>query len=479
MFILYFKKLIFSPFITVDHFYKLCKIYHMVKSFLKEVLLGFSSLSDKKIGRDAAPVRLLLAVSGGADSMAMLSAFLELKSDINAEIFVITVNHNIRPENETLGDAQFVLDFCKNKCPCILTEIPKNRVFDEARSRKTGIEDAARFLRYNEFEKTADSLNADYILTAHNKNDNYETVLMRLFQGAGPEALMGISPRRGRFIRPLLNISRSEIEEYLKEKNIPWREDATNFETSYLRNKVRHNLIPALTVCFDGWQSGLDKSLAKIRAQNDFITDSYRTKKEAWILDKNKKGVACCRCKFLFFVSLEEALKLKFLQEGLILLKGKRRIPYSVFEDLMKLSDTKNIIFSGGFCIKKEGDSVLLFKDENEEKPGDVFYSIWIDKPCTFNTPAGTFRAVEKENGFFIVHESDKTCGIGPFKPPFCVRSRLFGDEIETSYGSKKSVKKIINEWNIDYENRNILPIIEEGGVVKGIYGAVFGKKFL
>ena len=454
----------------------------MAKSFLKDVLLGFSSLCDrtaeqnsnKKAGQSPAPLKLLLAVSGGADSMAMLSAFLELKSDINAEIFVLTVNHNIRPEKETLGDAQFVLDFCKDKCPCILAEIPKNTVFDEAKNRKTGIEDAARFLRYNEFEKAADSLNADYILTAHNKNDNYETVLMRLFQGSEPEALMGISPRRGRFIRPMLNISRSEIEEYLKEKNIPWREDATNLETSYLRNKVRHNLLPALTVCFDGWQRGLDKSLAKIRAQNDFIIASYKAKKETWVLDKKEE---CCRCKFLFFLSLEEALKLKFLQEGLILLKGKRRIPYSVFADLMKLSDTKKIIFSGGFCIKKEGDEVLLFKAVTEEKTSEVFYSIWIDKPCTFDTPAGTFKAVKNEDGFFIVHKSDKTCGIGPFKSPFCVRSRLFGDEIETSSGSKKSVKKIINEWNIDYEDRNILPIIEEGGVVKAIYGAAFGKK--
>ena len=113
----------------------------MAKSFLKDVLLGFSSLcdrtagqnSDKKAGQSAAPLRLLLAVSGGADSMAMLSAFLELKSDINAEIFVLTVNHNIRPEKETLGDAQFVLDFCNDKCPCILAEIPKNTVFDEAK----------------------------------------------------------------------------------------------------------------------------------------------------------------------------------------------------------------------------------------------------------------------------------------------------------------------------------------------------------
>ena len=104
----------------------------MAKSFLKDVFLGFSSLCDRTAGQNsdkeacltagqpAAPLRLLLAVSGGADSMAMLSAFLELKSDINAEIFVLTVNHNIRPEKETLGDAQFVLDFCKDKCPCIL-----------------------------------------------------------------------------------------------------------------------------------------------------------------------------------------------------------------------------------------------------------------------------------------------------------------------------------------------------------------------
>jgi len=443
----------------------------MAKSFLTKVLQNFSSLIGKNFNE---PIKILLAVSGGADSMAMLSAFLDLREKINAEIFVLTVDHNIRPEKESAGDAAFVLDFCKNKCPCILAEIPKNKILEEARIRKTGIEDTARFLRYKEFEKAADNFNAGYILTAHNKNDYYETVLMRLFQGSDPESLMGISFKRERFIRPLLNISRYEIEEYLKEKKILWREDSSNMEASYLRNKIRHNLIPALNLCFDGWQSGLDKSLAKIKAQNDFVIDSYKAKKEEWVLDKNEE---CCRCKFLFFLSLEEALKLKFLQEGLILLRGKRRIPYSVFDDLIKLSDTKKIIFSGGFCIKKEGDEVFLFKAVTEEKTSEAFYSIWIDKPCTFDTPAGNFKAVKNEDGFFVVHESDKTGGIGPFKPPFCVRSRLFGDEIETSSGSKKSVKKVINEWNIDYENRNILPIIEEGGVVKGIYGAVFGKK--
>ncbi|AIN94859.1 tRNA lysidine(34) synthetase TilS [Treponema putidum] len=443
----------------------------MKKDFLKKVVHNFYSLTDKKGGGH---VKLLLAVSGGADSMAMLSAFFELKIRLNIDIFVITVNHNIRPEQESSGDASFVLDFCKNKCPCILAEIPKNKVFEEAGIKKTGIEDAARFLRYKEFEKAAETLEADYILTAHNKNDYYETVLMRLFQGSEPEALMGILPKRGRFIRPLLNITRLEIEDYLKEKNIPWREDSTNFKTSYLRNNIRHNLVPALNLCFDGWQNGLDKTLEKIKFQNDFVFEAYKTKKEKWVLDKKENY---CLCKFLFFISLEKVLKLKFLQEGIILLKGKRRIPYSVFDDLMKISAAKKIIFSGGFCIKKEGDNLLLFKTVYEEKKSELFYSIWIDKPCSFDTPAGNFKALQGEDGFFIVHENDDTCGIGPFKPPFCMRSRLFGDEIETSSGSKKSIKKIINEWDISYENRNILPIIEEGGVVKGIYGAAIGKK--
>lgn len=409
--------------------------------------------------------------------MAMLSAFLELKTILNAEIFVLTVNHNIRPEKETLGDAEFVLNFCKNKCPCFLAEIPKNKIFEEAGIRKMGIEDAARFLRYNEFEKNAASIEADYILTAHNKNDYYETVLMRFFQGSEPESLMGISPKRGKFIRPMLDIGRFEIEEYLKEQNVPWREDSTNMENSYLRNKIRHNLVPALNICFDGWQSGLDKSLTKIKMLNDFVLQAHKTKKEKWILEKDPKGKLYCRCSLLFFVNLEEALKLKFLQEGLILLKGKRRIPYSVFDDLMKISHKKKIIYSGGFCIKNEENNILLFKAAKEVEDAELFYSVWIDKPCDFNTPAGNFKAVKKDEGFFLIHESDKTCGIGPFKPPFCVRSRLFGDEIQTSSGSKKSVKKIINEWNITYEKRNILPIIEESGVVKGIYGASFGKK--
>lgn len=448
----------------------------MAKSFLTKVLQNFSSLIGKNFNE---PIKILLAVSGGADSMAMLSAFLDLREKINAEIFVLTVNHNIRSEKESAGDAAFVLDFCKNKCPCILAEIPKNKILEEARIRKTGIEDTARFLRYKEFEKAADNFNVGYILTAHNKNDYYETVLMRLFQGSDPESLMGISFKRGRFIRPLLNISRYEIEEYLKEKKILWREDSSNMETSYLRNKIRHNLIPALNLCFDGWQSGLEKTLNKIKAQNNFLADSYKAKKKIgfWTLQKNEKyGLFCC-CDFLFFIRLEDILKYKFLQEGLIMLKGKRRIPHSVFDDLMHVSNEKTIVFSGGFCAKKENDVLFLFKQDQEERSEEIGYSVWIDRPGKFDTPSGSFTSIKEAQGFYLIHESDKTGGIGPFKTPFCIRSRLAGDEIEMVSGSKKSLKKIINEWDIDYEKRNLLPIIEEGGLVKGIYGAAIGSK--
>lgn len=448
----------------------------MTKSFLTKVLQNFSSLTVKKVH---VPLKLLLAVSGGADSMAMLSAFLDLRKKINAEIFVLTVNHNIRSEKESSGDTAFVLDFCKDRCPCILAEIPKNKIFEEARIRKTGIEDTARFLRYKEFEKACDNFKADYVLTAHNKNDYYETILMRLFQGSDPETLMGIAFKREKFIRPLLNISRYEIEEYLNEKKILWREDSTNMETSYLRNKIRHNLIPALNLCFDGWQSGLEKSLKKIKDQNDFLSDFYNEKKktEFWILQENEKYGIFCSCDFLFFTKLEDVLKYKFLQEGLIMLKGRRRIPQSVFDDLMKVSSKKTMVFSGGFCIKKEDDGLILFKGNQPEASEEIYYSIWINSSGRFYTPAGCFTSIKNDQGFSLIHESDKTGGMGPFKIPFCIRSRLPGDEIKMVSGSKKSLKKIINEWNIDYEKRSILPIIEEGGVVKGIYGAAIGKK--
>ena len=184
--------------------------------------------------------RVLCAVSGGADSMCLLH-WLHTQPDL--ELTAAHFEHGIRGE-ESLRDAAFVEAFCQRLGILCVTEHADVPTY--AREMGLGLEEAARELRYAFLERTADRLNCDYILTAHNADDNAETVLLNLCRGAGPAGLAGIPPERGRILRPLLGCTRAEIEAYLRENGVPHVEDSSNDSTDYSRNRIRHQVMPVL-----------------------------------------------------------------------------------------------------------------------------------------------------------------------------------------------------------------------------------------
>ena len=187
--------------------------------------------------------RILCAVSGGADSMCLLHWLNELRETYGFALFAAHFEHGLRGE-ESLRDAEFTAEQCRRLG--ISCSVGHGNVSAYAEQQHLGTEDAARTLRYRFLEETADRLNCDRIATAHNLNDNAETVLMNLCRGAGTRGLAGIPPVRGRLIRPLLQTSREEIEEYLTQHGIPHIEDSSNRTDSYTRNRIRHQMIPLL-----------------------------------------------------------------------------------------------------------------------------------------------------------------------------------------------------------------------------------------
>ena len=187
--------------------------------------------------------RILCAVSGGADSMCLLHWLNELRETYGFSLFAAHFEHGLRGE-ESLRDAEFTAEQCRRLG--ISCSMGHGNVSAYAEQQRLGTEDAARKLRYRFLEETADRLNCDRIATAHNLNDNAETVLMNLCRGAGTRGLAGIPPVRGRLIRPLLQTSREEIEEYLTQHGIPHIEDSSNRTDSYTRNRIRHQMIPLL-----------------------------------------------------------------------------------------------------------------------------------------------------------------------------------------------------------------------------------------
>ncbi len=184
--------------------------------------------------------RVLCAVSGGADSMCLLAL---LRETGGYELAAAHLEHGIRG-GESLRDCAFVENYCRGEgIPCFVghADVP---AFAEAEG--LGLEEAARRLRYAFLEQTAEREGFDWIATAHNADDNAETMLFHLARGAGPKGLSGIPPRRGRIIRPLLGLSRAEIEAYLAARGIPHVEDSTNESDLFSRNRIRHAVVPVL-----------------------------------------------------------------------------------------------------------------------------------------------------------------------------------------------------------------------------------------
>lgn len=180
--------------------------------------------------------KYVLAVSGGVDSMTMLHKFSSLSP--RPDFYVATVNHNIRKEAQS--DCDFVQSYCKRlnvECRIISVDVPRY-----AEENKISEETAARILRY----EALDSLDCDYVCLAHHTGDNAETVLMHLIRGSGSQGATGIRAQSGKYLRPLLDMTREQIETYAKEHNVPYVHDSTNDETKYTRNFVRRKVLPLL-----------------------------------------------------------------------------------------------------------------------------------------------------------------------------------------------------------------------------------------
>ena len=197
--------------------------------------------------------KIVIGVSGGPDSMCLLDILNSLKEKLKIEMIVAHVNHMIRKEaNE---ETEYVENYCKNQN--ILCYVKKVEVEKLAKEQKLGTEEMGRKIRYEFFEEIAKKENANKIATAHNANDNSETILMNFLRGTSPSGLKGIEIKRNQvtslsskeiltYIRPLRECERCEIENYCQEHNLEPKIDLSNFENIYTRNKIRNLLIPYL-----------------------------------------------------------------------------------------------------------------------------------------------------------------------------------------------------------------------------------------
>lgn len=421
-------------------------------------------------------IRIGIAVSGGADSVSLLLAVSNLFKNHKYPVSVITVNHNIREESETAGDADFVVQLCdelkKKGYPvtCSVVELEKGLVFKVAGERKAGIEEAARYLRYKAFEKFIAENNLDYLCLAHNRNDQLETLLMRFLQGSGVDGASGILQVRYRYIRPLLDISRKQIESYLTEKNQFWRTDKTNFDTNYLRNKIRNNIIPVFEKEFPEWERGVLAGARKMAEDSKVfnklclnVNSEYDSTVNEVSIDK--ESLMCA----------EKSIQSRVLLNACNKIADSGRIPAAFINDVLKSCAGTSTSFSKHF-----GNIEIVLINKK------VFVKNHVKKQTDF-----IFFDIMEENGLFtvngidyIVKDSflylDNRC-IGAIELPLCIRSFQSGDVVKTADRKNKRVIDIFSDWHVPDEMRPLIPVVQELGTesqdIKYILGSLFGYK--
>ncbi|MBR3710614.1 MAG: tRNA lysidine(34) synthetase TilS [Bacteroidales bacterium] len=215
--------------------------------------------------------KLILALSGGIDSMVLSDLLLRAK----AEFVLAHCNFHLRGD-ESDGDEQFVRDYASQNGLTIY--VKHFDTLNYAEEHKLSIEMAARELRYAWFEELRQQLNYDYIAVAHHADDQLETFFINLLRGAGIRGLKGMQKVNGRIIRPLLDVPRAEIQQYAEEHHLQWCEDHTNAETQFLRNKIRHELLPVIDGISKEGRSAILKSINHLASENELYRELLKEK---------------------------------------------------------------------------------------------------------------------------------------------------------------------------------------------------------
>lgn len=213
---------------------------------------------------------IVVGVSGGPDSITLLTCLNKYKEKLKCKIIVAHINHLIRIDST--DDEQFVENYCKkNEIPIF---IKREKVEEIAKEQKKGTEEVGREIRYDFFNEILEKNNANKIAVAHNLNDNAETMLLNLIRGAGLQGLEGIKPKNNNIIRPLINCKREEIEEYCKKNNLKPRIDSSNSQNIYRRNIIRNEILPKLKEINPNIVETLSKAAIIIRENNNYIKEN-------------------------------------------------------------------------------------------------------------------------------------------------------------------------------------------------------------
>ena len=427
--------------------------------------------------------KILLAVSGGADSTALMYAMHDLKAEnfFDAELLCAHINHQLRGADGDL-DEEFVVKQAKKLKLDVMTRRIDVREF--ARLNKLSIETAARQLRIRALIDIAKANNCELIATAHQKNDNAETIVQRLSRGTGFRGLGGIWPKRVfadeiKFIRPLLCFTRDEILNYLKQRNLNWRRDHTNADCAYRRNYIRHRLLPVLQQdCVGSVVEQLSQLAQSARSYYNMVCSRAD---ELWpgLTDCDEDKTVLDLEPFLVE---SQPVKVELIRRILANIAcGEKYLTREHYENILQLVEQnvagKKIELPGEFVVRREYGN-LIFSARGSSRMGNSFahaVSVTVEIPEQISFEDFLLHAVilEKSEFDFEKSKSTKTDSIEWFdfdriKPPIIVRRRRPGDRfVPLGQTEEKKIGKFLTAQRVPHEIRgNVLVVADSEKII-------------
>lgn len=409
---------------------------------------------------------VVVGFSGGADSVCLLHLLNRFKDHFDYEIKAIHINHGIRGE-EAERDEFFAKSFCEDfKIPY---EAVKVNCIQEAEKTKESLEECGRRLRYEAFTEFAGANSK--IATAHNANDNAETIIFNIARGTTVKGLCGIPFIRENIIRPILNCSRSEIEGYCSENNLSFVTDSTNLSDDYTRNKIRHNVLPILEEINPSYLEAFSSLSNNAVAVSDFI------KKQAeLLLLKAKKN------EYLFdrqmLLDSHPSVCAEVLFRAYKAFSGKTLDNIKVNSLLELLNNGGRIQLYGKDFAEVKKDYLRFYKVDTDRSDDVVvdclpFSSKFNDYTISLEDFPDNSKIVNQNNCNDML---DYSTVVGKL----VLRTRKPGDVFTfKKRGVTKSLKKLFTEENIPIEKRDKIPVLSDASGIVWVYGFGVNKRCL
>lgn len=422
--------------------------------------------------------RVLVAVSGGADSVALLRLLLELRAELGIVLAAAHFNHGLRGENSD-ADERFVVDLGERFELDFF--VGRGQVSEHAAAKRISLEAAGRELRYQWLTRLAMEHRFERVATAHTLDDQAETVLLKFLRGAGTKGLAGIYPEmvrseepQVRFVRPLLNCTRSELETYLTSIEQPWREDETNLDPRFRRNRVRHELLPLLERDYNpNLRQALSEAAEISRAEEEYWVDVAGAALERLDADRHSLPLSG-------FATFGLALQRRVLKYFLELADIELDFEHIASLRSCALGEVPRTELSSGWWAQRDGNCLVLKQAaQGEQAPGGYEYRLPVPGEVAVPEIGCVLRIVPIPSAFAAEGDPGTLLNASLVGPELGVRNWRPGDRYQPAHsGSEEKLKRLFAEKKVPASDRPLWPVVLKAADIVWVRGLAVAEGY-